>query len=60
MTLNGYIVHYNGIYFHDWHDLTIFKQGLSVILDLNEKIFADKAYVHSKCLIPHKEKKISH
>ena len=57
VTHNGLIVYYNGIYYHDWHDLSIFKVGLSKELMPNEKVFADKAYQSSQCITPYKKRR---
>eukprot|EP01130_Rhizamoeba_saxonica_P017935 TRINITY_DN8840_c0_g1_i1.p1 TRINITY_DN8840_c0_g1~~TRINITY_DN8840_c0_g1_i1.p1 ORF type:complete len:109 (+),score=10.27 TRINITY_DN8840_c0_g1_i1:267-593(+) len=43
----------NGIFFHDWADVTIYKSCLQHQLDANVLILADKGYIGgNKCLCP--------
>eukprot|EP01130_Rhizamoeba_saxonica_P010611 TRINITY_DN4365_c0_g1_i2.p1 TRINITY_DN4365_c0_g1~~TRINITY_DN4365_c0_g1_i2.p1 ORF type:complete len:200 (-),score=31.19 TRINITY_DN4365_c0_g1_i2:27-626(-) len=56
-TMSGEIVWYNGPYFHNSADITIFRNHLQKMLGRNEGVFADKAYIgEDQCITPLKKR----
>jgi len=58
VTFDGIFVWYNGIFFHNFADISIFRSGLKSILELDECCFGDKGYQgEDVCVVPYKKKK---
>jgi len=57
ISLIGRFCCYNGVFFNDWHDNSIFIGGTKKIIGPNEKVFGDKGYTEEECVSPIKQYK---